>query len=116
LVEDGQAIVPGSLTRIEIEDVTILTDSEAEVEACHLYHDFSVVASDSSDRVETISTLHGVFRVVRDVASGRWQVSELLTVIQDTDGFGACLDVTLTPVESGQGSETSTTEPEVVSS
>lgn len=111
LLEDGQVIRPGRLTRIEIENVSLLSDTEADVEACYLSHGISAVVDDPSDQIETIGTLHATYRMVRS-SEGQWQLSELQTVIQDVDGFGACLDVTLTPVDPGAAPEASDTEPE----
>jgi hypothetical protein len=98
LLEDGQFIQTTSFSRIEIEDVSLVSETEADIEACFLSHSFSIVVDDPEDQVESLGTLHSVQRMVRD-ANGQWQLSELLTVIQDVEGFGTCLDATLTPVD-----------------
>ncbi len=101
LVEDGQVIVPGPATFIEIENVTLRGDDEADLEYCALLHDYNVVVANPDDRVESLGTLHAVERLVR-AADGHWQSSELIRTIQNVDGFGACLDGRLVP-DPGQG-------------
>jgi hypothetical protein len=98
LLEDGQIIQPTSLSRIEIENVSLVSDTEADIEVCFLEHSFSIVVDDPTDQIESLGTLHSVQRMVRNT-EGQWQLSELLTIIQDVEGFGACLDANLTPVD-----------------
>jgi hypothetical protein len=114
LLEDGQFIVPGELTRIEIEDITVIDENEADIESCLLAHSISIVTADPSDQLETIRTLHTKQRMVRN-ADGQWQLSELVATIQDVNGFGSCLDVGLTPVDPSEVTTTSAAEPEVTS-
>lgn len=99
LTEDGQVIVSGPLTRVEIERVTLVGDGEADIEYCALLHDFNVVVANPTDRVESLGTLHAVERLVR-AADGHWQSSERIQTIQNVDGIGSCLDV---KVETGTG-------------
>lgn len=99
LDEDGQLLIPGPLTRIEIENITLRSDSEADVEYCTVFHDYSVVVDDPSDLLESVITRHAIDRLTLG-PDGQWQSSEAVSEIQVVDGFGSCLDVELTPVTS----------------
>ncbi len=97
LVEDGQVIIPGALTRVEIEDITIRSETEADVEYCTLIHDYNVVTENPEDQVESVTTRHAINRMTVG-PDGQWQNTELVSEIQIVDGPGPCLDVELTPV------------------
>lgn len=101
LAEDGQVIVSGPLTRVEVEKVTVVGDGEADIEYCALLHDFNIVVANPTDRVESLGTLHAVERLVR-ADDGHWQSSERIQTIQNVDGIGSCLDVKIEP-GAGQG-------------
>jgi hypothetical protein len=98
LLEDGQVVEAGGLTRVEIEGITVVGTNEADVDSCYLAHSLSIVVADPSDVVETIRTVHSIQRMVLG-DDGQWRLSESLTTIQHVDGFGSCVDVTLTPVQ-----------------
>jgi hypothetical protein len=107
LLDKRQVVLPGPLTRIEIEAITLTSPTEADVEVCHLLNDFNVRIDDPADRVEYIGTLHGINRLVLS-PDGHWQETELVETIQDVEGFGACLDATLTPATTAPTSTTTT--------
>ncbi len=98
LVERGQVLLTGPLMRLEVENITFLNETEADLEYCALLHSINVVTDGSAEDFEDISTYHGVLRFVR-APDGHWQSYQLIRTIQDIKGFGECLDVTLEPVE-----------------
>ncbi len=101
LAEKGQTVVTGPLTRLEVEKVTFLSETEADLEYCALLHDYNVLVDGSAPAQESLSTFHAVGRFVR-APDGHWQFSETVRTIQDVDGIGQCLDVTVerdTPVD-----------------
>lgn len=101
LAQDGQVIVTGPLTRVEIEQVTLRSSTEAELRYCALLHDYNVVTANPADKVESLGTLEAVERLVR-AGDGHWQSAEKIQTIQNLDGFGACLKAEAVPVTSGQ--------------
>lgn len=101
LAEKGQTVVTGPLTRLEVEKITFLSETEADLEYCALLHDYNVLVDGSAPAQESLSTFHAVGRFVR-APDGHWQFSENVRTIQDVDGIGQCLDVTVerdTPVD-----------------
>lgn len=98
LAERGQAIVTGPLSRLEVEKITMVSDSEAELEYCSLDHSINVVKDGSAADQETIETFHAVDRFMR-TADGHWQSTQNVRIIQDVEGFGDCLDVTVQPAQ-----------------
>lgn len=102
LSQDGQVIVTGPLSRVEIEQITLRSGTEAEVRYCALLHDYNIVTADPTDKVESLGTLEAVERLVR-TADGHWQSAEKIRTIQNVDGFGACLSVQAVPATTANG-------------
>ena len=94
LADKSQTVVTGPLTRLEVEKITFLSDPEADLEYCALLHDYNVVVDGSAPAQESLSTFQAVGRFVR-ASDGHWQFSENVRTIQDVDGIGSCLDVTV---------------------
>jgi len=106
LAERGQVILTGPLSRLEVEKITMISDSEADLEYCSLDHSINVVSDGSVADQETIETFHAVDRFVR-TADDHWQSTQNVRVIQDVEGFGDCLDVTVQPAQPQESPATS---------
>lgn len=102
LVEERWRTVPGELTQIEVEQVSLVGDGTAHVEVCDLSDSTTYAIDDPEIQTSELVTQQLVMEMVLG-AEGRWQVSELIEVLSEFEGIGECLDIEV--VHLGEGAD-----------
>jgi len=101
LLEKEWRTVPGELSQIEIESITIIDGQAAQVRACLLEEATTYALNDPDNFASRVRTQHFVVEVIKNPDG--WQESELVEMIDDFEGVGTCVDMEV--VNLGDGAE-----------